>query len=90
MIKLGKVSLALLISLALLTFSMSPARVVMAATDPDGRTIIEDDSPLSTSKQTPDELLVSFIVVAALVILGSILYLNKNKMFKHKKKSRKK
>lgn len=55
MIKLGKVNLAILISLALLAFSMGPGRVVMAATDPDGRTIIEDNAPLNTSKQTTDD-----------------------------------
>jgi len=82
MIKLGEVNLAIL--------GMGPTWVAMAATDPDGRTIIEDFTPLSTSKQTLDELLVLFIAVVAIVILGSILYINKNKLFKHKKRSRKK
>lgn len=90
MIKLGKVNLAILISLALLAFSISPGQVAMAATDPDGRIIIEDNAPLNNSKQTPDEFLILFIILVAIVILGSILYINRNKLFKHKKHSRKK
>jgi hypothetical protein len=93
MIKLHKINLVTLAVLTLLVGSVNVTQqTVQAATDPDGRTIIEDNTPLSTSEanqRNDRELLSQFLIIAAIVVLVSTLYINRNKLFKHKKNSRK-
>ena len=97
MIKLHKIRVLLVFTVALLAVSGSNVPSAQATTDDNGHIIIEEPD----IRQTPQEIqqkkdektrqdVVEAVVIIALIAVGLVVYFNKNRLFKHKKHSRKK